>query len=117
MFKGLANLGSMMKQAAEMQGKMGEMQENLKKLRVSGSAGGGMVNVEVNGQFQAISCKIDPSLMQDADQEMLEDLIVSAMNQAVEKAKLQAAEEMSKVTGGIDLPGMQDMLSKFGLGG
>lgn len=117
MFKGLANLGSMMKQAAEMKGKMDEMQENLKRLRVSGSSGGGMINVEVNGQFQVLNCKIDPSLLQDGDQEMLEDLIVSAMNQAVEKAKLQAAEEMNKVTGGLDLPGMQDMLSKFGLGG
>lgn len=117
MFKGLANLGSMMKQAAEMKGKMDEMQENLKRLRVSGSSGGGMVNVEVNGQFQMLSCKIDPSLLQEGDQEMIEDLIVSAMNQAVEKAKLQAAEEMNKITGGLDLPGMQDMLSKFGLGG
>jgi DNA-binding YbaB/EbfC family protein len=117
MFKGLANLGSMMKQAAEMQGKMEEMQENLKKLRVSGTAGGGMVSVEVNGQFQAVACKIDPGLFQDGDQEMVEDLMVSAMNQAIEKAKLLAAEEMNRITGGLNLPGMQEMLSKFGLGG
>ncbi len=115
MFKGLANLGSLMKQASEMQGKMEEMQENLKKVRVSGEAGGGMVKVEVNGQFQMLSCKIDPSLFQGGDQELLEDLVVSAMNQGVEKAKLAAAEEMSKVTGGINLPGMQEMLSKFGM--
>lgn len=117
MFKGLANIGSMMKQAAEIQGKMEEMQENLKKLRASGSAGGEMVHFEVNGQFQAISCKIDPTLLRDGDQELIEDLIVSAMNQAVEKAKLLAAEEMNKITGGFDLPGMQQMLSKLGLGG
>ena len=71
--------------------------------------------VEVNGQFQMLSCKIDPSLFQGGDQELLEDLVVSAMNQGVEKAKLAAAEEMSKVTGGINLPGMQEMLSKFGM--
>jgi len=96
---------------------MAEMQENLKKLRVSGSSGGGMVTVEINGQFQALSCKIDPSLLGGSDQEMIEDLVVAAMNQAVEKAKEQSAAEMGKMTGGLNLPGMQDMLSQFGLGG
>lgn len=117
MFKGLANLTSLMKQAQEMQGKMAEMQENLKRLRVSGSSGGGMVTVEVNGQFQVLSCKIEPSLMQGSDQEMIEDLVVAATNSAIDKARQTAAEEMGKLTGGMNLPGMQEMMSQFGLGG
>lgn len=114
MFKELANLASLMKQAREMQSKVGDLQENLKRVKVQGSAGGGLVTVEATGQPQFVACHIDPSLLQSSDQEMLEDLVVTAMNQALDKAKQAAAEEMQKLTAGIDLDGLRESLSKMG---
>lgn len=115
MFKGLANLASLMKQAQEMQGKVVELQENLKRIRVQASAGGGMVTVEATGQPQFVACHIDPSLFESADQEMIEDLVVTAMNQALDKAKQAAADEMQKLTAGMDITGMREALSKMGM--
>lgn len=116
MFKGLGNIASLMKQAQEMQGRMAQMQESLRNLRIEGSAGGGMVTVVMNGQQQVLDCHIEKSLLADNDPEIVEDLIVAAVNQALEKTKQTAAEEMSKLTGGMDLSGVGDMLSKLGLG-
>ena len=117
MFSKFANLASIAKQAAQMQGKMAEVQENLKKLHVTGTAGGGMVTVDANGQQEILACRIEPGVFNSDDREMLEDLIVAATNQALEKAREAAASEMSKLTGGLDLSAMKDTLSKFGLGG
>ena len=117
MFSKLANLASIAKQAAQMQGKMAEVQENLKKVHVSGTAGGGMVIVEANGHQEILACRIEPEVFTADNREMLEDLIVAATNQAMEKAREAAAAEMSKLTGGLDLSGMKETLSKFGLGG
>lgn len=103
-----------MRQAQEMQGKAAEMQERLAKLHVEGTAGGGMVSVTATGQQKVLNMSIDQSLLDDGDKEMLEDLVVAAVNQALEKAKAAAAEEMAKLTGDINLPGMQDMMAKFG---
>lgn len=116
MFKGLGNMASMMKQAQEMSGKMKEMQENLGKLKVEGSAGGGMVVVEASGHQKIISVKIENDLLESNDKEMLEDLIAAATNQALDKAKESAKEEMSKMTGGLNLPGLEDAMSQLGLG-
>ena len=117
MFKGLANIASLMKQAQEMQGRMADMQEHLRRQHVEGAAGGGMVTVQMNGQQQMLSCRIEPSLMQSGDREMIEDLTVAAVNQALERSKELAAQELSKLTGGMNLPGMGDLMSKMGLGG
>jgi hypothetical protein len=117
MFKGLGNLASLMKSAQEMQGRMGEIQENLRRLQVEGTAGGGMVTVVANGQQQILACRIEPALVTSNDREMLEDLIVAATNQALEKAREAASQEMSKLAGNLNLPGLGDALSKFGLGG
>lgn len=117
MFGGLGNIASLMKQAQAMQHRIGEMKEGLGRLRVEGSAGGGLVTVEATGHQQITSVRIDPSLTGEGDREMLEDLIIAATNQALEKAKAAAADEMSKVTGGLEIPGMQEALSKLGLGG
>lgn len=117
MLKGLGNLASIMKQAQEMQGRMKDVQENLARLKVQGMAGGGMVTVEANGQQKILSCTVEDSLLESGDKEMVEDLLVAAVNQALDKAKQAAADEMSKVTGGMNLPGLDDALSKFGLGG
>jgi|SRR5579863_4488197 len=116
MFKGLGQLASLMKNAHEIQGRMKDLQENLRRLRAEGTAGGGMVTVEVNGQQQVLSCRIEQSLFDDGDREMVEDLVVSAVNQALEKIKQAAADEMGKLAGGIDMSSLNDTLSQLGLG-
>lgn len=117
MFKGLSNIASMMKQAQQMQGKMAEMQDSLGDVHVEGTSGGGMVTVEADGKQQIRSCKISDSLFETGDKEMIEELVAAAANQALEKAKEAAAQEMSKLTEGMNIPGMEDALSKFGFGG
>ena len=117
MFKGLGNIASIMKQAQEMQGRMKDVQENLSRIKVQGTAGGGMVTVEANGQQKILGCTVEDSLMESGDKEMVEDLVVAAVNQALDKAKQAAADEMANVTGGMNLPGLDEALSKFGLGG
>lgn len=115
MLKGLGNIANLMKQAQEMQGRMGEMKENLAKIQVEGTAGGGMVTAKATGQQKLVSIAIDPSVTDD--KEMLEDLVVAAVNSALEKAKAAAAEQMQSVAGGMEIPGLGDALSKLGLGG
>lgn len=117
MLKGLGNLTTLMKQAQEMQSRMGQMQESLGRVRVQGTAGGGMVTVEANGQQKILNVQIEESLFDSQDREMLEDLLVAATNQALEKAREAATEEMGKLTGEMDLPGLDEALSKMGLGG
>ena len=116
MFKGLGQIASFMKQANELQGRMKEMNENLRRMKIEGSAGGGMVTVEINGQQQVLGCRIEKSLFESGDREMVEDLVTAAVNQAIEKSKQQTAEEMRKLAGGIDVPGLNDTLSQLGLG-
>ena len=117
MLKGLGNLASLMKNAQEMQSRMSAMQENLGKIRAEGTAGGGMVTVEVTGKQHIVSCKIEQSLIDDGDREMLEDLIVAATNQALKKVQEATATEMAGLTGDMNLPGLGDALSQLGLGG
>ena len=117
MFKGLGDLASLIKQAQQMQGRVGEIQDTLAKTRVQATSGGGMVRVEANGQQKILSCQIDDSLWDSRDKELLEELVVGAVNQALEKSRQAAKDEFSKLAGGIDLPGLGDALSKLGLGG
>ena len=93
-----------LQQAQEMQGRFQKIQEELQAVTVSGSAGGGMVNVEVSGTGQIRKVKLDPSVVNPSDVEMLEDLIVVAMADAQKKAQAQAQEQMGKITGGLPLP-------------
>jgi hypothetical protein len=116
MFNGLGQIASLMKNAHEIQGRMKDMQENLRRLKAEGTAGGGMVTVEVNGQQQVLSCRIEQSLFDAGDREIVEDLVVSAVNQALEKIKQAAADEMGKLAGGIDMSSLNDTLSQLGLG-
>ena len=115
MFKELGQMASLLKQAKEMQGRMGEIQQHLQRMKIQGSAGAGMVTVEMNGLQQVLSCHIDPTLFQGDDQEMVEDLIVAATNQAMELSKTAAAEEMGKMTQGMDMGGLKDILGKMGM--
>ncbi|MEL0106722.1 MAG: YbaB/EbfC family nucleoid-associated protein [Rhodospirillaceae bacterium] len=100
----MKNLGQMMKQAQEMQNKLAEMQEGLANVEVTGSSGGGMVQVTLTGKSEARKISIDPSLMGADDKEVLEDLLVAAINDAKSKADNMAAEKMKELTGGLQLP-------------
>jgi len=100
----MKNLGNLMKQAQEMQAKMAEMQDRLAELTVEGSSGGGMVVVTLSGKSEMKGVRIDPSLMNGDEAEILEDLIVAAHADAKSKAEARMAEEMKEVTGGLNLP-------------
>jgi DNA-binding YbaB/EbfC family protein len=104
----MKNLGQMMKQAQKLQERMGELQEQLATAEVIGSSGGGMVEVTLSGKGDVRKLKIDPSLVDPEEVEVLEDLIVAAMNDAKVKLEAHVAERMAEVTGGLKLPpGMQ----------
>lgn len=113
MFKGIGNLASIMKSAQEMGGKVQEINDQLKAARVTGAAGGGMVEIEANGLGEVLRAKIDPELMQSQDCEMLEDLLPAAINQAQAKAKNLHREAMQSMTGGLNIPGLNEALAKF----
>ena len=100
----MKNIGQLMKQAQEMQAKMQEMQARLAELEVTGTSGAGMVSVTMNGKSEVRSVKIEPSLLNGEDAEVVEDLIVAAFTDAKTKVETRAADEMSKLTGGLDLP-------------
>jgi nucleoid-associated protein EbfC len=100
----MKNLGKMMKQAQEMQSKMQEMQSELEKSEHMGTSGGGLVNVTLNGKFEMRTLKIDPSIFNSDDAEIVQDLIVAAYNDAKRKVDEFNKTEMAKLTGGIDLP-------------
>jgi DNA-binding YbaB/EbfC family protein len=98
------NIGAMMKQVQEMQGKMALMQESLAQIEVVGQSGGGMVVATMNGKGELKKIKIDPKLADPADIEMLEDLIVAACSDAKTKAEAYVASETEKMMGGLKLP-------------
>ena len=100
----MKNLGRMMKQAQEMKGKMEQMQEELQKSEHSGTSGGGMVSLTLNGKFQMRDLKIDPSIFNNDDVQMVEDLIIAAFNDAKRKVDEFNKSEMAKLTGGLELP-------------
>lgn len=100
----MKNLGQIMKQAQEMQAKMQEMQEKMAELEVEGTAGGGMVSVTLNGKGEMRRVKIDKSLVDPEDVEVLEDLIVAAFSDGKAKAEQRMQEEMASLTGGLNLP-------------
>jgi hypothetical protein len=100
----MTNIGQIMKQAQQMQAKMAELQEQLADLEVDGAAGGDMVQVTMNGKGVLRAVKIDPSLINADDAEVLEDLIVAAVNDAKRKVETRVSEEMQKLTGGLNLP-------------
>lgn len=100
----MKNLGNMLKQAQELQSKMADMQAKLSDLELEGSAGGGMVTVTLNGKGEMRRVKIDPTLAEPDEVEVLEDLVVAAFNDAKAKVETYVQEEMGKLTGGLNLP-------------
>jgi len=105
-FKGLAGLSALMKQAHEISGRMKGLNEELRTRRATGSAGGGLVELEINGVMEVLRCHIDKGLVERGDCEMIEDLVATAVNQAVGKAKQLHMEAMKSMTGGLDVSGL-----------
>src|SRR3990172_13100042 len=103
---GMTNIGNIMKQAQKVQERIAEVQRDLINKKVEASSGGGMVTVTANGRQEILSVKIDPSVVNMQDVEMLEDLVLAAVNEALRKSQEIITEEMSKVTGGIKIPGL-----------
>jgi hypothetical protein len=99
-------MGNLLKQAQDMQARMAKIQEELANKTVEGSAGGGMVRVTVNGQFNVTAIKIESAVVNADEKEMLEDLILAATNDGVRKARELVSSEMSKITGGLKIPGL-----------
>ena len=108
--KGLGNMNALLSQAKQAQEKMAKIQQELKGKVVEASAGGGMVTVKVNGEGELLSLKMDPEVVNAQDVEMLEDLVVAAVNEGLRQAKDLMSEEMARIAGGMNIPGLSQML-------
>jgi len=108
--KGMPNMGQLLKQAQKFQSRMAELQEELNERTVEASAGGGMVTVVANGKQEVLSISIDPEVVDPNDVEMLQDLILAAVNDALNRAKEMTNEEMGKLTKGMNIPGLPGLM-------
>jgi len=104
------DISSIMKQAKEMQDKMAKIQQDLASKTITGTAGGGMVTVSVNGQGDVLSMAIEKVVINPDEPEMLQDLVVAATNDALRKAKELSKQEMAHLTGGLNLPGLSNFM-------
>jgi DNA-binding YbaB/EbfC family protein len=100
---GFGGMGDLLQKAQELQSKLSRLQEEAEKETVEASAGGGMVTAVVNGKLQLVSLRIDPSVLESGDREMIQDLVVAAVNEGVRMAQQKMAEKMSQATGGLGL--------------
>ena len=113
MFGKMIELGSLMKHAREFGGRVHEMNEKLKELRVEGTSAVGLVTVSVNGLQELVSCKIDPGVFQHGDAELLEELVVNAVNDAIDESRAQQAETMRSLTENVDMSSLTGIIEKF----
>lgn len=102
----MRGMSEMMRQAQMMQRKMSQLQEELKTREVEASAGGGMVSVKATGGQEILEVKIDPTVVEGGDVEMIQDLVLAATNEALKKAREMMEEEMGQITGGMKIPGL-----------
>ena len=100
----MKNLGSFMKQAQKIQAQIAKVQEELAQKTIEASAGGGMVTVVVSGKQEIVSIKFEPEVVDSNDVEMLQDLVVASVNEALRKSQEMVSEEMRKITGGLNIP-------------
>ncbi|MBM9513496.1 YbaB/EbfC family nucleoid-associated protein [Desulfogranum marinum] len=100
------NMGDLMKQAQQFQAKLSDIQQELGKKTVTGSAGAGMVTATVNGNSELLDLHIEPGIVNADDVQMLEDLVTAAVNDGLQKAKEVGKTEMGKLTGGVNIPGL-----------
>ena len=112
---GLGDLSNMIKQAHQIKGRMEQLQQELAADRITADGGGGMVTVTADGTGRVLDVKIDAESVDLSDTEMLEELVVAAVNRAQDEARRCAAEKMKSLTGGMNLPGLEEMMG--GLGG
>lgn len=103
---GKFDLGGLLQQAKQLQERLTSAQDEIASRTAEGRAGGGMVTAVVNGRLEVLRVSIDPTLLDSPDQEMLQDLVVAAVNDALKSARALIAEEMQKVTGGLPIPGL-----------
>ncbi len=103
----MKGMGNIMKQAQKMQEEMARVQEKAGEMKASAASGGGMVTVEANGRQEIVSIKIEPEVIDPEDPEMLHDLVLAAVNEALRKSKEMLQNEMSKITGGMNIPGLE----------
>jgi len=108
--KGMPNMGNIMKQAQQFQAKMAKLQEELGDRTIEATSGGGMVTVTANGRQEIVSIRIDPEVVDPGDVEMLQDLVQAAVNDALNRAKEMANEEMGKLTSGLNLPNIPGLM-------
>lgn len=114
MLPSFTNMMSMVRKAQEVGGRMQGFNDQLKRERVTGTAGGGLVTVELNGIGEMLKLKIDPLLVDRGELEMIEDLLPAAVNQAREKANQLHAEAMKEMSADMNIPGLAEVLGKFG---
>ena len=103
---GRGGMGNIMKQAQMMQKRMAQLQQELEERRIEATSGGGMVKAVVSGKQQLIALTIDPKAVDPEDVEMLQDLVMAAVSEALKQSQKLAEEEMGKITGGLNIPGM-----------
>jgi DNA-binding YbaB/EbfC family protein len=113
LFKGIANLATMIKQAQQIGSKLQEINDQLKTKRATGSAGAGMIEAEVNGLGEVLRVRIDPQLFGQNDREMIEDLIPAAVNQAIAKSRQLHADAVKSAAGGLNMPGLDEALGEL----
>ncbi len=106
MAKGMGPMSNLVKQAQKMQAKIAKLQEEMAEKTISVTSGGGMVTIEANGAQELVSIKIEKEVVDPEDVEMLQDLVLAAVNEALKKAQEMVSSEMQKVTGGINIPGL-----------
>jgi nucleoid-associated protein EbfC len=102
----LSNLGDIVKQAKAMQDRLAALQEEAGKRSVEASSGGGMVTVRVNGKLQILALRIDPEIVRGGDVELVQDLVLAAVNEGIRAAQKMMADEMQQLTGGLKIPGL-----------
>lgn len=110
----MGNLGDMLKNAGRIREAVEQASESLGQVQVEGTAGGGAVTARVNGRMELLGVRIEPKLLADGDTELLEDLVTAAVNQAMARAREEAASSLQSMAGGMNLPGLGGM---FGPGG
>jgi nucleoid-associated protein EbfC len=110
---GLGNFTQLLKQAQQIGGRLQGASEELRARRVTGAAGAGMVEIEMNGLQEVLAVRIDPKLVTDCDRELLEDLVQGAVNDAVTKARQLHADAMKSLTGGMDIPGFDAAIAQL----
>lgn len=113
MFKGIGNLASLLKSAQGIGGRFNELTEELKSRRATGASGGGMIEVDVNGLGHVLAVRIDPTLVENNEREMIQDLLVAAINDAGEKSRAMNLEAVKGLTGGLSIPGWDAALNQL----